>query len=127
MGTVINVKGSYVDIHDNEHVHLCVDGAKVHIEERNEGGIENYFAEQKNAKPLLALLHELIDGRKGKEVALVVQCAQKALLLNGQPTYSLMVKEFGDIGTRSGYYRYLAYQFFDSEMEAVLKRFEHLK
>lgn len=59
--------------------------------------------EQKNE--LLKKLHELIDGKKGRRVALVVLvCEAMGLMTN--PGHAVMMKEFGYIGARSGYNRF---------------------
>ena len=51
---------------------------------------------------LLKKLHELIDGEKGRGTALVVLVCEVMGLMT-KPGYTVMVKEFGDIGARSGY------------------------
>ncbi len=51
---------------------------------------------------LLNKLHELIDGEKGRGTALVVLVCEVMGLMT-KPGYTVMVKEFGDIGARSGY------------------------
>lgn len=59
--------------------------------------------EQKNE--LLKKLHELIDGKKGRRVALVILvCEAMGLMTN--PGHAVMMKEFGYIGARSGYNRF---------------------
>ena len=59
--------------------------------------------EQKNE--LLKKLHELIDGNKGRRVALVILVCEAMGLMNN-PGYAVMMKEFGYIGARSGYNRF---------------------
>lgn len=55
---------------------------------------------------LLALLHKLIDGRKGKFVAIVIKvCCDCGIMV--KPTYTQVKKEFGDIGDKSGYNAYM--------------------
>lgn len=117
MGNTINVKGSYIDIHDNEHVHLTVDGAKVTLEESKSTGIKDCFVNEKKShernfekwvlckerkSEILDYLRAHITGHKGKKVALVMTCAVKAGLIEKAP-YMDVKAEFGDIGSQQGY------------------------
>ena len=80
-------------------------------------------------KKIIQALHSQIDGRKGKDVALVVQAAMQAGLIR-RPTHAQMVAEFGAIGDKAGYSRYMNYEFFDYELETVsnkLKDFIYTK
>lgn len=72
------------------------------------------------SRELIKRLHTLIDGRRGKDVAMVVRAAMKEGLIS-RPTYSQMVEEFGDIGNRSGFHRYLGYDYFDSELQPLCR------
>ena len=56
---------------------------------------------------LLALLHKLIDGRKGKFVAIVIKVCCDYGIMMAKPTYTQVKKEFGDIGDKSGYNAYM--------------------
>ena len=70
---------------------------------------------------LLRKLHSFIDGRKGRQVALVVRYAVEEGYMM-MPTFAAMQREFGAIGSRQGYQRYLNSQkFSDSELAAVKK------
>ncbi len=54
---------------------------------------------------LLKKLHQLIDGNKGKRVALVVRlCVDLGLM--SKPTFGVLAKEFPKIGNKAGYNRY---------------------
>lgn len=53
------------------------------------------------------LLHQLIDGKKGKAVALAIYCAAQLGLIT-QTDYNAVSEEFGDIGSRQNYYKYLS-------------------
>ncbi len=55
---------------------------------------------------VLQVLHSLIDGRLGKEVALVILASVKSGIMT-KPTYTEVYNEFGDIGHRSGYNKYM--------------------
>lgn len=54
---------------------------------------------------LLDVLHKLIDGKKGKHVALVLLVCEKCGLMN-KPTHQILSLAFGGIGTKSGYNKY---------------------
>ena len=53
------------------------------------------------------LLHQLISGKKGKAVALAIYCAAQLGLIT-QTDYNTISDEFGDIGSRQNYYKYLS-------------------
>lgn len=55
----------------------------------------------------LQRLHKVADGRRGKEFAKLILVAISEGWIT-KPTYSQVVKEFGDIGCNTGYNRYLA-------------------
>ena len=74
---------------------------------------------------ILATLHSLIDGKIGKDVAMVIQAA----IMTGKitkPQYSQVASEFGDIGHRSGYDKYMAIRFADIEIKGMMRQFESL-
>jgi hypothetical protein len=76
---------------------------------------------------VINVLHNLIDGRRGKVVGLVIQCAIEAGLIQ-RPTYNQMKQEFGDIGAKSGFYNYINYEYFpDVDKQAVMRILETLK
>ena len=54
----------------------------------------------------LRVLHQLTEGKRGKNIYSVI----KAAVLEGwftMPSYGVIIKEFGNIGARNGYYRYM--------------------
>lgn len=56
---------------------------------------------------LLAMLHKMIDGKKGKVVANIISvCMENGLM--EKPTYTQVKEEFGEIGNKSGYNKYMA-------------------
>lgn len=59
-----------------------------------------------NKDEVLAKLHALIDGKRGKFVSLVFLVSIDTGLIQ-KPTYNDVKEEFGDIGASSNYYRYL--------------------
>ena len=52
-------------------------------------------------------LHALIDGKKGKAVALAIYCAAQLGIIT-QTDYNAVFDEFGDIGTRQNYNKYIS-------------------
>lgn len=61
--------------------------------------------DEEQKQRLLATLHKLVDGKKGKHVALVFLICEKCGLMN-KPTHNILTSIFGDIGTKSGYNNY---------------------
>lgn len=68
--------------------------------------IKDYMLVEDGQKDsLLTILHSLIDGKKGKDVALVILvCVQHGLIK--KPEHDIMKKTFGEIGAKSGYNSY---------------------
>lgn len=62
----------------------------------------------------LKKVHTKIDGKKGKDVALIIlACIKKGWLT--KPTHTQVKKEFGDIGSKTGYNKYLNENMFTKE------------
>lgn len=55
---------------------------------------------------LLKKLHLLIDGKKGKSVALVIHLCVELGLMSKKPTFGVLTAEFGNIGNASGFNSY---------------------
>lgn len=73
----------------------------------------------------LKKLHSLIDGRIGKGVALVILMATEKGWMINKPTFTQVREEFGDIGDRSGYYKYMKTECYsDVEKKGVLSLLE---
>ena len=70
---------------------------------------------------LLVILHKLIDGNKGKFVANVISFCVSKGILKKKPTYTQVVEEFGDIGNRSGYNKYMNLKLEMVEEEPIKK------
>lgn len=68
---------------------------------------------------VLKRLHSLVDGKRGKEVAMVMRAAMAAGLIT-RPSYGDVAAEFGEIGNRAGYNRYMNYQFYDDELRPLI-------
>lgn len=63
------------------------------------------LVQEEQKEQLTDTLHSLIDGKKGKDVALVILvCVQHGLMK--KPEYSIMKETFGEIGAKSGYNSY---------------------
>lgn len=68
----------------------------------------------------LEKLHKAIDGKKGKFVALAIKAGVKIGRLD-KPSYTQVRNEFGDIGNKSGFNRYMnQYVFTDEEIEGAI-------
>ncbi len=77
----------------------------------------------------LERLHLLIDGKKGKAVALVIHaCKSKGLMT--EPTFTQVKNEFGEtVGNRSGYNHYIRNKnlYKPEEIEDVAKNFDDIR
>lgn len=62
----------------------------------------------------LETLHKLIDGKIGKDVSLVILGAIKSGWIT-RPTYNEVLNEFGNIGVKSGYNKYLGENYYSKE------------
>lgn len=65
---------------------------------------DRILAEDKDK--VLTKLHSLINGKRGKNVALVIIASVEMGIIT-KPTYKEVQKEFGDIGAESGYNKYM--------------------
>lgn len=75
-----------------------------------------------NADEMLLKLHQLMNGRKGRDVALFITASIKGGIMT-KPTFRQVADEFGDIGNPSGYNRYMGSKLFsDMEIEAAIKK-----
>ncbi len=76
-----------------------------------------------NKDRILKELHELISGRKGREVALIIRVCIKEGIIT-KPTFKQVENEFGYIGNVSGYNKYMAdkYEFNNEEINGIKKR-----
>lgn len=69
---------------------------------------------------LLARLHEILQNKKGKYVANVISvCVENGLMK--QPTFAMVKDEFGDIGAKSGFNKYMAIGLQYSEKKPIEK------
>ena len=69
----------------------------------------------------LKKLHTLVDGKKGKDLALIILACIKQGYMT-KPTYQQLAGEFGDIGSRQAYTNYSdEIKFTTSEIEGAKK------
>ena len=70
-------------------------------------------------------LHELIDNKVGKYVAMVITAAKETKGLMVRPTSTMVVKEFGNIGSIGGYNKYMNCDFSrDSDYRTITEILE---
>lgn len=78
---------------------------------------------------LLKKLHSLIDGKKGKAVALVIRsCVELGLM--SKPTFGVLQAEFGDIGHHSNYDKYFSdysERYAEHERQGMIRNLEPFK
>ena len=73
----------------------------------------------------VARLHKLIDNKVGKTVAMVIKAAIETKGLMARPTSTMVVKEFGNIGSIGGYNKYMNYNFSrDSDYRTITEILE---
>ena len=65
--------------------------------------LRQLVAEGLDADEVAERLRPLIQGQKGKRVALVMTCACEAGLLIEPPTFNALTDEFDDLGSKAGY------------------------
>ena len=69
----------------------------------------------------LKKLHTLVDGKKGKDLALIILACVKQGYMT-KPTYQQLANEFGDIGSRQAYTNYSnEIKFTKSEIGGAIK------
>lgn len=70
----------------------------------------------------LKKMHTILKGKKGKDFALIIWACIKRGWCN-KPTYTQVKEEFGDIGSKTGYNRYVdsSNMFTDVEKDGALK------
>ena len=73
----------------------------------------------------VARLHKLIDNKVGKTVAMVIKAAIETKGLMARPTSTMVVKEFGNIGSIGGYNKYMNSDFSrDSDYRTITEILE---
>ena len=92
---------------------------------RGRGKARN-FSEIMNNDPngeKLKKLHKCIDRNKGKEVAEIIRAAMMKGWIK-KPTFTEVEKEFGNIGHKSGYNRYMVERGLEDEIENAICRLD---
>lgn len=80
---------------------------------RPKGTLKNKMVDDADGSKLQKM-HTKLDGKRGKDVSLMVlACIKKGWLT--KPTYTQVKNEFGDIGSKTGYNKYLSEQMFTKE------------
>lgn len=76
---------------------------------------------------ILSCLKNVLSGEKGKYVALIIRTCIKEGLIK-KPTFSCVENEFGEIGYRSGYNKYMdeKYEFTGDEEKGATKTLESI-
>ena len=64
----------------------------------------------------LVSLHKAMDGKAGKDAALIIRTAIQGGLIS-KPTFTAVEKEFGHVGNRSGFNKYMSDKYFFTEDE----------
>lgn len=88
---------------------------------------DNIIGDDEKKGALIKTLHALIDGRKGREVALIIYtCVARGLL--HKPTFKQVEVAFGFIGDKSGYNRYMSNpkNFSNEEIEGMSHNFDSI-
>lgn len=85
---------------------------------------QNILGDNHEKDRILKILHSLIDGKKGKDVAMVIFAACTANIIL-KPTFTQVKNEFGNIGNVSGYNKYMrdTHVFTEKELEAICSQF----
>ena len=85
----------------------------------------NLIGTDEERQKTLDVLRKLITGRKGKDVALIIySCIEVGKMI--KPTFTQLKNEFGEIGNRSGYNKYMEKAdivFTQNEIEAIKRLF----
>lgn len=72
---------------------------------------------------ILKELHAMIDGKKGKDVALIIRAAMGVGWIT-KPTYTEVLEEFGNIGNKSGFNKYMNYIFKEEELNPIISQLQ---
>lgn len=115
----------WLPIYENELTKTSTTGDVVY-------GFEQYiiYADSPRKAKAKAMLHDLIDGKQGKWVALVIRCCINCGLIT-KPKYSDLIAEFGNVIGKSNYKKYLSETTMPPEMvkketDAIEKRLSEL-
>ena len=124
--TVNNVHIDHVDNLYTQQEHpkkeLAATDAVVEEISYTAGGLADYVRIPARLEEILTALHTFIDGKKGRAVAVVVNCAMEEGLIN-RPTFPVLQKEFGDIGSPQAYSKAMNEGFSEAEKRRFIKAF----
>ena len=68
-------------------------------------------------------IHSIMAGRRGKEAAFVMQTAHQICWLLERPSFESVEKEFGSVGAKSNFYKYLQLRMTKEEKDAYFELF----
>ncbi len=86
-------------------------------------GLESCFATTVDAAACIERLRPLVQGRRGREVALVVKASAALGWLDSTPNFAQLTAAFGDLGNRKGFTEQMQKGFFsDSEIDGMKKK-----
>lgn len=82
---------------------------------------------QQNKEKVLKRLHDLVDGHKGRRVALVMRVCVKLGIIS-HPTWTPIEHEFKNIGKSKGFYKYFngGYTFQSDEVTGMIRQLADL-
>lgn len=86
-------------------------------------GLQSCFATTVDAVACIERLRPLVQGRRGREVALVVKASAALGWFDRTPNFAQLTAAFGDLGNRKGFAEQMQRGFFsDSEIEGMKKK-----
>lgn len=101
-----------------------VAASKMQPQQKREKSFIDYIVVE-DKENYLSKLHELIDNKVGKYVAMVITAAQETKGLMARPASTMVVKEFGNIGSIGGYNKYMNCDFSrDSDYKTITEILE---
>lgn len=105
--------------------HGSIDAAyKMQPQRKREKSFIDYIVVE-DKENYLSKLHDLINNKVGRRVAMVIKAAIETKGLMARPTSTMVEKEFGNIGSKSGYNKYMNYDFSrDSDYRTITEILE---
>ena len=105
--------------------HGSIDAAyKMQPQRKREKSFIDYIVVE-DKENYLSKLHDLIGNKVGRRVAMVITAAKETKGLMARPTSTMVVKEFGNIGSIGGYNKYMNHDFSrDSDYRTITEILE---
>ena len=79
----------------------------------------DFIACKEYTDAILSSIQVQMSGKTGKAAALVMQCAMKARLIT-KPTFTAIQEQFGNVGSKSNFNKYMNYQFNEEEEGPIM-------